>query len=134
MELLPTTFAVEFSNKNHFLSATVSFKVNSLLSSGRRGVHSAAQADNGVINSEPVGHWILSCECRVEKSLVEVGRMKDITWVFVWQFFLSVSSPLLAALINNINQSQMPAQLNQATTTNNTVSSTRTHFYNKLHA
>lgn len=56
LELLPTTFAVEFSNKNHFLSATVSFKVNSLLSSGRRGAHSAAQADNGVINSEPVGH------------------------------------------------------------------------------
>lgn len=41
----------------------------------------------------------------------EAGGMKDVTWVFVWQFFLSVSSPLLAALINNINQSLMSAQL-----------------------
>ncbi|CAB1436287.1 unnamed protein product, partial [Pleuronectes platessa] len=69
---------------------------DALITGGRRAADSAAGADNGVINGEPVGHRIPSCECR--------GAGEE-------ELFLSVSSPPRAALINNINQSLMSPQL-----------------------
>lgn len=60
-------FIVELGCKNTVFSQ-ISLKVNSILSGGRLGADSAVWADNGVINSEPVGHWILSCEYREGES------------------------------------------------------------------